>query len=285
MTTKRIRIVTDSVSDLPQALLDEWQIPIIACYVNFDGASYLDDGVQLDRQQFYARLPQMKQQPTTAAPSIEGARQVLEAALAGYDHVVCVHVSSKYSATINNVRLAAREVDETRITVLDSEAFGMGIGVQAWVAAEVAQETGDLDAVIDAIKRVQRHQHTYAAFATMEYLRRSGRVNTLMASMGSLLQIKPIVDARDNEINLVQRIRTFKRAEARLEEMVRAHAPLERLAVLHIQNESGAQAFLQRIQDIAPAYTPIVEVGPTMGTHIGPGSLGATVLSDQWRTT
>ena len=283
MTSKRIRIVTDSVSDIPADLLQKYQIPIIPCFVNFNGESYSDNGVDLDRDEFYRLLPDMKKQPTTAAPTIESARDILQEALEGYDHIVSLHVSGKYSTTINNVKLAARELPEGSVTVLDSASFSMGIGVQAIVAAEVAQQTGDVQQVVQAIKRVQELQHTYAIFATLEYLRRSGRVNALIVSVGSLLQIKLIVDAREMEINPVHRIRTFRRAENQLEKLVRAQAPLDRLIVLHIRNEAGAREFLERVKDIAPADTPIVEVGPTLGTHIGPGSLGATVLSASWR--
>lgn len=284
MTSKKIRIMTDSVADLPAELIEKWDIPVIPCSVSYGGQSYLDDGDELDRQHFYQSLPDLDVFPTTAAPSVGLAKKIIQEAAEGYDHLIGIHVPEAFSATINNIRIAAEEaLPPERVTIIDSTTLSIGIGHQVLVAAQVAQETGDIQQVINAVDRVRQHQNVYAAFATMEYLKRSGRVNALIANIGSILQIKPIVNAHDSQVDSIKRVRTFKKALAQLEELVRAQTPLDRLVILHIQNEEGAQAFRERVADIAPEYTPIVEVGPTLGTHIGPGSVGAATLSQKWR--
>ncbi|MCY3979326.1 MAG: DegV family protein, partial [Chloroflexi bacterium] len=118
---------------------------------------------------------------------------------------------------------------------------------------------------------------------TMEYLRRSGRVNALVASVGGLLKIKPIVDVRDGEVTSIARLRTWSRAERRLRQLTREQSPLERLAVLHVSSRAGADKFLDSIRDIAPSDTLVIETTPTLGTHIGPGSIGVATLSKDWR--
>ncbi len=284
MTSKqRIRIVTDSVCDIPPDLITRWSITVIPCYVNFGGRSYADDGVELDREAFYRALPTARPYPTTAAPSPGLAEEKLREALQSADHVVAIHVPAKLSGTLNAVRLAAQAVDPDRITIVDSHTLTMGIGWQVLAAAEAAQASGDLDQVLSAIERTRQHQKLYAAIATMDNLKRSGRVNALVANVGTLLQIKPIVSVADSEVQSVARIRTFNKALETLYDLVQAEAPLDRLAILHISNLAGAQAFQAKLGELAPPDTLIVEVGPTLGTHIGPGSVGVATVSKQWR--
>lgn len=283
MAAKKIRIMTDSVCDIPDDLLAKWNIGVIPCYVNFEGNSYADDGHELDRQAFYNRLPQMTEFPTTAAPPPALAEKMLNEAIEGYDHVVSIHVPEKLSATINNVRLGARPLGN-RVTVLDSGFVTMGIGMQALVAAEVAAETGDVEAVVRAVQQCKANQKLYAIISELEYLRRSGRVNSVVALFGSLLQIKPILDVHDGEVEVEERVRTFRKAMIRLRELVEAQSPLDRLTILHIQNEQGVAELKEMLGSLIPRELVTVTVGPTLGTHIGPGSLGVITLRKGWRS-
>lgn len=279
---KKIRIITDSVSDIPANLLEKYNIGVIPCYVNYDGGSYADDGVELDRNAFFDALPDLDTFPTTAAPPPALAEEMLKDFIEGYDHVISINVPAKLSATYNNVKIGAQSLPADQVTVIDSQTLTMAAGFQVLIACEVAEKTGDVNAVMDAVDRVRRNQKLYAAFTTMEYLRRSGRVNTLVAAVGSLLQIKPIVDVYDGEVHPAARVRTFKKAVARMEEFVREQAPLDRIGILHIQNLEGAEELRDRLSDILPDNVLIAEVGPTLGTHIGPGALAVTTLRKSW---
>lgn len=282
MAQQKIRIVTDSVADLPPHILEKHNIGVIPCYVNYGGGSYADDGKELDRHEFYATIREMKEFPTTAAPPPALAEELLHTFIEGYDAAVVVNVAGKLSATYNNARLGAESLGD-RVVVLDSDTLSLAEGMQALLAAETAEATGDLEAVIDAVRRVRENQKLFAAFATMEFLRRSGRVNDLVATVGSLLQIKPIVDVYDGAVNPAARVRTFKKAISRMEAFARDHAPFARLGVLHVTNEDGAYELVERMSDLYdPAKTIISEAGPTLGTHIGPGALGITLIREGW---
>jgi len=282
--TKKIRVITDSVSDIPAELLAKWNIDIIPCYVNYEGGSYADDGKELNRTEFYQSIASMKDFPSTAAPPPAIAEEVLARAIQGYDHLVSINVAESLSATINNIRIAAKSVDAKRITVLDSETVSMGIGWQALIAAEVAQETGDLDAVVRAAEAVKKHHKLYAAIYTMDFLRRSGRVNNVVAGIGSILQIKPIVTVLEGgKVEAVQRIRTFKKAEEKLAELLKEEGAIDRLAIIHTQNEEGARRFIEEHKDLMPQNPIISEVGPTLGTHIGLNSLGFISVRKGWK--
>lgn len=283
MPSKKIRIMTDCVADLPDDLLEKWNIGVIPCYVNFDGESYLDDGEELDRDEFYRKIPDMKEHPSTAAPSPGLAEEILHEAIEGYDHLVSINVPSALSGTLNNIRIGAQSLPDDKVTILDSENLSMGIGHQVLIAAEVAAETGDVEAVIDAVKRAREHTHLYAVFDTLEYLKRSGRVNAVVAGVGSLLRIKPIVHVRDSEVNLAHRVRTFKRAVDKLEELLHEREPIDRMSLLHVANPEGARDFGERVSVNVPEGTRVVQVGPTLGTHIGPGAIGFSTVGAGWK--
>ena len=284
MTSSRVQIAADSVCDLPEEIVAALGIRIIPTYVNIGRQSIPDDGVSLDREQFYRQLATMSTQPTTAAPSPGDAESFFRSIVEdGADHIVSIHVPEKLSGTLNAMRLGAEALGAGKVTLVDSGQLTLGIGFQVWAAAEMAAQNSELNSILSAIERVRRHTRVYAIIDTMEYLRRSGRVNALVASLGGLLRIKPIVSVGDGEVSSIARMRTWKRAEQRLLELTVAQAPLDRLAVLHIANRTGAEKFLDSIRDIAPSDTLVIETTPTLGTHIGPGSIGVATLNKDWR--
>lgn len=281
----KIRVITDSVADIPQNLLDKWNIDIVPCYVNYGGESYSDDGKDLDRADFFNYLQNNKEVPTTAAPSPGLAEEIVTNALEGYDHLISINVAESLSATYNNVLLACNTVDEKRTTVIDSESVSMGIGWLAIIAAEVAAETGDVDAVVRAVNNVKKNHKLYAGIYNMEYLRRSGRVTAVAASIGSLLQIKPIVQVIEKgEVVAAHRVRTFKKVRSKLRELLEEERGLlDRIAIIHTADEESAKQFIADNKDLLPDDTIIAEVGPTLGTHIGPNALGFVSVNKAWR--
>jgi DegV family protein with EDD domain len=278
MTESRVRVVVDSVADVPQAVRAQYGMAQIPVYVNYDGQSYADDGVELDRAAFYDALPGMSTFPTTSAPPPAIAEEILTSALQSAEHLVVVTVSSRLSATHNVVRLAADTVAPERITVVDSGMLSYGIGMQAVAGAQAAAEQGTVEAVLAAIDSIKARQEEYAAIATLDNLRRSGRLSGLAASLGSILQIKPIVQLAGGEVVAAGRARTFSRAIARLQELVEENMPLEQLVILHIRNETGALALAEQYQAAVSEPIQIIEAAPAMGTHLGTGALGVVLL-------
>lgn len=283
MTFKKIKFVTDSAADLSQEMIEKWDISVVPCYVNYDGQSFADDGVELNREKYYDMLPSMRTFPTTAAPAPGLAEEYITKAFEGADHLIIVSVASTLSGVFNSMRLGASKLPQDRITLVDSATLSMSQGWQVICGAEVAAETGDVEKTLEAIKRVRANQKLYALLATMEFLRRSGRVSWAAASIGALLQIKPLLDVREGEVHAAARIRTFGKATEKLIELTRAEAPLDKLSIIHTNNYQGALDFKNQIADIIPEDTIITLVGPTVGTHIGPGGIGVATLSKTWR--
>jgi DegV family protein with EDD domain len=280
---QKIRLICDSTCDIPAELLAKHHIRVVPCFVNYDGNSFADDGVQLKRDEYYRQLPNIRPVPKTSAFPPGLVEPVVEEALKEADHVVILSVPAKLSGVYNAFRLGSSNFPQDKITLIDSGQVTMGLGWQVIIAAETAEATGDVAAVKDAVQRVRNNQRVYAALDTLEYLRHSGRVSWASASLGSLVQIKPILDVREGEVKSHSRVRTFKRAFEELVTLAHEQAPLDRLAVMHADNAKGAQELKEGLKDIAPADMLIVNITPTIGTHIGPGGLGFASVSKSWR--
>lgn len=285
MTFKNIRFVTDSTCDIPAELIARWKIGVVPCFVNYGDSSYADDGRELNRHTFYQQLPSIRPHPTTAAPPPALAEQVIRETAQDADHVVVITAPAKLSAIHNTMRLAIESLGlRERATLIDSGSVTIGLGWQVLLGAQVAAETGDLQRVLEAIERIRPHVRVYAGLSTMEYLRRSGRVNWAKAGVGALLQIKPVIGVLDGEVPQVALVRTFARAVDKLVELARAEAPLSKLALLHTVNPEGAQDLKNRLADIAPEDTLIASVTPVIGVHIGPESLGIVFVRSKWES-
>lgn len=277
---KKIRFVADSTCDLPPDLVERYRIGVIPCFINQGEDSYADDGRQLVRDDFYRQLPGMRPYPTTSAMSPGLAKKIIEQTFEGADHLIILSVSSKLSGVINVLRLGMADLPPERVTLLDSLSLTMGLGWQVLLGAETAEQTGDLVQVLDIIAQVRDSQRIYFALDTLEFLRRGGRVSWTAASMGSLLQIKPIIAVLDGEVKSISRVRTYARALDEIVRLAHARAPLERLALLYAKDPEPAHLLYERLRDIAPAYAPLmISVTPTIGVHTGPGGIGICTVS------
>jgi DegV family protein with EDD domain len=251
---------------------------VIPAFVNFGAESFPDDGKALPRAEFIRRLTEARVAPTTSAPSPGQAAEVLRAALDRAEHVIVMTVAAQLSSIPNSVRLAAQQVSPDRITVYDSGSTSMGLGWQVVAAAEALASGVGRDEILAAARDVRERVEVWAAPDTLEYLRRGGRVSALVASMGSLLQIKPIISLKEGTTSIAQRVRTSSKAIQALIALTRECAPLERLAVLHIDHLEGAQALHAQLADIAPPETLYVDVTTAISVHFGPKTLGVALV-------
>lgn len=283
MSSMKIKFVTDSVADIPADIAVQRDITVVPCFVNYEGGSYADDGVELDRDKFYRRLPDMNDLPTTSAMSPDFAREGLDAAFDDADHVFIITTPARLSGIYNAFRLAAESYPAEQYTLIDSGQLSLGIADQVLVGTEVAAETGSVETTLRAIRAVQQNQAVYAAIDDLKHLRRSGRVGWATASLGALLQIKPVVQVQDGEVSPLVRVRTTARMIDKMVELARQHAPLDRLGILHVNNPEGLEALKTQLADIAPPDTIIGTMSPALGTHVGPGALGLAAVRKGWK--
>lgn len=277
-----IRVVTDSTSDIPEATAEAHGIVVIPVYVNIDDQSYLD-GVDLTRQEFYKLLPDLPSQPTTAAPAPGAISEVYERLIAeGATEILSIHVAASLSGILNAARLGAEAVQGAKVTLFDSQQLTMGLGLLAIKAAEAARAGNSMKEIVDMLHECVGRTFVFGLLDTLEYLRRSGRVGWTEFSLGTLLRIKPLVKVHLGNVEMLDKVRTSKRAFSRLLEIVAEMEPLEKMALLHIQATADQlENFEEQTQFLSPEEERplIVELTPALGAHIGHGGLGIACIT------
>jgi fatty acid kinase fatty acid binding subunit len=271
----KLGIVTDSTCDIPHFLVEQYELEVIPCILVIEGKEYVD-GKDITREEFYKQLPGLKTPPTTAAPSIGDFSTRYDSLLTrGCDHVLSIHAAAALTSILNIARQAAGDFSE-RVTWVDSTSLSLGLGFQVLAAAEAA-ELG-LGAALDAIKSTHKRLHVFAVLDTMEYLKRSGRVPATVAMLGSLLNMKPLIELTAGAVKAIGAVRTTSQANERMSKFLLEGGPLEKLAILHTGAESRAREFLNELMQQASQSVPrdilMVNVTTVIGTHVGPNGLG-----------
>jgi DegV family protein with EDD domain len=266
-------IVTDSTSDIPQRLLGELNIFQIPVDLTLEDITYLD-GFDLSRNEFYQRLPSLEVLPTTAAPSVGRFLELYKRILdEGYTEIISIHAASALSGIFNAARLAAKEFSET-IAVLDSEQLSLGLGFQVIEAARAAVDKLPLEEILIKVNSIQKRLTVFALLDTFTYIHRSGRVSWAKARLGSMLNIKPIIELKSGEVLNRGLARARKNGLRLLGSYLDRLGPLEQLAVLHTNAAKTGKDFLQRHSPAHIKDPMLVNVTTIIGTHVGPNGIG-----------
>jgi len=275
-----IQVVTDSTCDLPEEIIAEYGITVIPLYINIGDRGYLD-GVEITRQEFYEGLPDYDPLPTTATPGIDAFRGVYDQlAEGGATQVLSIHISISLSATVDVARAAAQETTSIPVTVFDSQQLSLGTGFLALTAAKAAAQGLPMDEIVALLEEQTSRTYVIAALDTLEYLKRSGRMNAVVARLGSVLQIKPLLIMHAGEPT-GERVRTRERAINRLIQFVSELGPLEQLALVHTNAPQDAQDLYHQAIHLFPTQEePLsVDVTPALGANIGPGVVGFACIA------
>ncbi len=269
----QIEIVTDSTSDIPPEIAEEYHIHVVPAILNIEGQS-LEDGPGISRREFYERLPSMQPLPTTSAPSVGSFLKLYEKVFQQHvDLILSMHAPAPLSGIYNAARLAAQHFGD-RVYVMDSGSLTLGLGFQAMEASEACRNGASLKEVIAHVEDVRERIEVKAMLDTFEYVRRSGRVSWAKAALGTLLNLKPFVGVKGGAILRLGETRTRPKGIERLREMLVSLGPLERLAILHTNIENEARQFLVSLNMELPTLPLVVNVTTVIGTHVGPKGLG-----------
>jgi DegV family protein with EDD domain len=274
-----IRIVTDSTCDLPLDTIERLGIVVLPLFINIGDKGYRD-GIDITRQAFYERLPEWDPAPTTAAPSPETFQKLYDQlALEGADQILSIHISRSLSATMDVAQVAAARTSTTQVEAFDSQQLSLGTGYLVETAAEAASQGRTLEEIKQLLLNQIRRTHVFAALDTLEFLRRSGRMSGIMAGLGSILQIKPILKMYAGQPTS-ERVRTSRKAIERVLELFTEKLPLERLAILHTNAEKKARELFAAVTATLPfEHIQAVDITPVIGAHIGPGAVGFVTVS------
>jgi DegV family protein with EDD domain len=273
-----VRIVTDSACDLTDQLVEEHHVIVVPLTIRF-GEEELEDRRQLSPAEFWERCRGKGALPETAAPS-PGAFQAAfaQAADEGADAVLCLTISSKVSGTYGSAVTAAGTFSGVPVRVVDTLALTMGQGLLVIAAAEEAAAGADLDQLVAATEDRIGRIRIYGVLGGLEFLQRGGRIGGARALLGSLLNIKPVIQLKDGEVAEESKQRTRAKALAYLTAKVAADAPLERIGVA----DGACDDFPDVVAALAGIATehPLLEVdlGPVVGTHAGPNTVGVAYI-------
>jgi DegV family protein with EDD domain len=275
-----VRIVTDSTCDLPAEVLGRYSVSVVPLYINVGNQGFLD-GIDMKRAEFYTRLPSFSTHPTTAVPSPQKFHAIYQAlADEGASEILSIHVSSALSGTVDVARTAAQETTTATVTVFDSQQLSLGTGFLVETAAKMAAAGSSVADIIAALYDQTQRSYVFAALDTLEFLKRSGRMNKYMAGVATWLQIKPIMIMHKGKPSS-ERVRTRNRALKRLVEMLAAVGTLERAAIVHTHAKTERIAELRALAGgLLPQSDILTEdITPVIGAHIGPGAVGFAVVA------
>ena len=279
-----IAIVTDTDASLPEDIAAQYGIRQVPIAVHFDDQTLLT-GVDIDDTSLFQRVDREGKLPTTSAPAPGDFLTAFQAAFDdGADQVICLAVSSKVSGTYDAARTARDLLLDQDITVVDTQSISMGQGFMAIEAAEAARSGAPREEVIERAMDVGGRICLYAALSTLKYLAMSGRVGHLTAGMAGLLNIKPILTLQDGELQMLERVRTQGKAQARVIELAKdalAGSTAERMAVVHVAALEEARAFRERLRDhlSCPETIIIAELTAGLSVHTGAGVVGVAAVS------
>ena len=276
----RIRVVTDSACDLSGELAAERGVTIVPLSIRF-GTEEFVDGSTLSTDEFWARCAASPVLPETSAPS-PGAFQeaFLAAADDGYDGVLSLSLSSGVSATFQAAVAAANAVaDRIPVRTVDSRQLTMGQGLIALDVADLAGLGATLDELAARAVQLIPRTSVFGVVDALEHLEKGGRIGGARALLGSLLSIKPVVTLVDGVVAEESKQRTRARSLRYLADKARDSAPLSRLAVCN-GAATDLDSFLGMIDGVRSEHPPVVvDLGPVVGTHTGPGTIGVCILT------
>ncbi len=275
----RVRVISDSSCDLPEEFVRRFDIEIVSLSIRF-GDEEFTDRVDLSPGEFWARCKASKTLPATAAPSPGSFQSAYERARdAGFDGVIALTISAALSATHQAAVLAADAVADTiPVRVIDSRAASMALGLLVLDVAELAQGGAPLDELAAHAEALLDKIGVIAMLDTLDHLVKGGRIGGARALLGQVLAIKPLIELKNGVVAEAGRQRTRAKALGAIVAVARTHTPLRRLAIVH--GDSSERAALETLVGDIPIEFPLIiaDMGPTVGTHGGPGIIGVAWL-------
>ena len=277
-----VKIVTDSVADLPSQVVEELGITVIPLNVRF-GEEVYRDGIDLTAEQFYHRLEHSEILPVTSVPSPAAFAEAYDKLVEETDEILVITLSARLSGThdvaLQSIGLMKRKC---RVEIVDSQWAVMAQGFMVMAAARAAEAGASLDEVVDITHRNMKRVDMRAAFDTLDYLKRGGRIGAAQALLGSILKVNPILTIKDGVVHPVGREHSRAKAIDYLYNFAMSFSHIEEMAVEDAACPDDAELLVERLGSIFPKERIYrSKTTPVIGTHTGPGLLLVTVLGDR----
>lgn len=278
----KLHIVTDSTSDIPRELAEQYDINIIPIEVIFEGQTYRDkQDISVD--DLFKRIPESKDFPKTSQPPIGEFVKLYRKLLDRGGEILGIFLANELSGTLNAARLAAEQVDSSRISIVDSRQVHWGLGLQVMKACEMVREGLSRLEIVERLQSLREKVHLLVYLDTLDFIFRGGRLSRLEAGIGSLLNIKPIVEVVDGKVKTVTKMRGKKGLYRTLiKEIGKRVKPGEKIRVVvgEAWARFEAEQLVKTLQEHFRCEMPysIMGTGIGLATHVGPGVVAVSLL-------
>lgn len=276
---EKIAIMTDSTSDIPKHIVDQYDIQVVPLRVLYKDNEYKDQ-VDITAEEVYRRLP--IEIPSTSLPAPGDVLDLFERLKKeGFTHVLAIHISSGLSGTGQLIENLARQVDDLVVKVVDSKNISMGLGYTVIEAARKLAQNGNFESVCNHVQKILGKMKVYFVLETLEYLIKGGRIGKVKGALGQMLNLKPIITVNEEGVYTTHAtVRGRKKSVERLFETIKGHLsrPMHNVAVCHGAALEEAQEFMERVKRHGNVGEVLMShVSPVIGVHTGPGTLGFVV--------
>jgi DegV family protein with EDD domain len=277
-----VRIVTDSLGDIPADIVKKLDITLVPIQVLF-GTESFRDGIDMTTEQFYARLVTSKSLPTTAVPALGVFSEIYDKVAEKTDEIIVLTISHKLSGTFETASRAAELMKKkVKIKVIDSMQVIMGEGLLTIEAAKAAHNKEKFDDIVQQIKTNIKRIDERMAFDTLEYLKRGGRIGAAQAFLGSILKLNPILCLKDGEVFPLARERSRAKAMEVLYNFAAGYSRIDSIAIEDATTPQEADALAQRLTLLYPDKTIYrSKVSAVIGVHVGPSVIAVSILGDR----
>lgn len=282
MVTTKVKIVTDSTAYLTPEEIARYDVHVVPLKVIF-GTDVYSEGVNITTQEFYRRIAKARTLPTTSLPSKSDFVKVYsELAQRGYP-ILSIHLSSQLSGTINSAMAAREELPQARIEIVDSLSLALRLLIAP--AAKAARGGQSLSRIKDSIEKLNACISAVGVLSTLEYLWKGGRIGVAKALLGTLLRITPVLAFEGGEIKVLAKTRTTSKALGYIlelmKERIKGSTPIH-VVVVHTHAMELAVALQKEVEaNFNCVEIELMELGPVLGTHIGPGFFGLGFYSER----
>ena len=276
-----VKIVTDSISDLPENVTRELGITVVPMVVNFGEKSYRD-GIDLTPEEFYKKLNSSKIFPQTSVPPPGVFAETYDKLAEETDEVLVITVSSRLTATYNVALQGINLMNKKcRVEAIDSTWATMAQGFIVMAAAKAARSGASYEDIKAIAQKTIGRVEFHATFDTLEYLRRGGRIGRAAAFIGSMLKVNPIITLKDGVVEPVGRVRSRAKAIDHLYDFARSCPSIEEMAVEDTVAPGDAENLVKRLGTFYSRDRIFrSKMTPAVGTHTGPGLLLVAVQGD-----
>ena len=275
----KIAIVTDSTAGLSTEFIEEFDIPIIPLNVHWGDDTY-KDGVTLDAEMFYRRLPERQDLPKTSQPSAGEFMAFYEDAAKHFktDTVLGIYISSKLSGTCASASLAKSSMPDLNIEVFDSLSISSGAALMVREACRMARDGAEMATILARLEQMRANTYIYFAVDTLEFLHRGGRIGGAARLLGTTLNLKPLLAILEGRVESLEKVRRRRKSLQRVvsvaTEKLLGKFPKE-LFILHTGEDQDVDFVVDLINEqLKPQQIFKRILTPVVGTHTGPGVIG-----------